>query len=571
VLGVPTRQVRIVVQGAIFALWVGLIASTHHPMDGWLARQVPVSLILRIDPLVMTVVMGGIRMGVTILMLGIATFVIALLLGRVFCGWVCPLGTTFDAYGWVLKRLRVRFEGPSPPWFRFKFYLLLAILIFAGIGGVSPLMGFDPIVIITRTAAVVIGPAFRKSDGLTWEVGAPPGTHGYLFDAATLFLFLGIMAGTTRLSRIWCRTTCPLGAYLAVLSRHAVLRRDTSGCVHCNICSRHCPTGAISFENAEIYNESECIKCFTCSQECPVDANFFTLKNPIPAVTHSQFPVQLERRQLLATSALALISAPALNLAAGSTTSYKKLMRPPMSREEHDFLASCIRCAECMKACPTGLLKPAGLEHGIRALWSPVMIATEGYCMEGCNACSQACPTDAIMKYPIEKKYEFKAGTAVFNTSNCISYTEGKYCSECVRVCPTDAIAIHKGWEPTQDGEAPAPASVDSQDGEATTQPEDFVGPIKPKRKAVAVAAAVGEKQEYDPSIPARKQIAQSAADVPAPEGMTPTRPIKVVYDKCVGCGACEFACNQIVYGETAMVLTSAGRAVATSFENKSE
>ena len=30
-----------------------------------------------------------------------------LLLGRVFCGWICPLGAIFDAYGWVLRRLRV--------------------------------------------------------------------------------------------------------------------------------------------------------------------------------------------------------------------------------------------------------------------------------------------------------------------------------------------------------------------------------------------------------------------------------------------------------------------------------
>jgi Fe-S-cluster-containing dehydrogenase component len=68
-----------------------------------------------------------------------------------------------------------------------------------------------------------------------------------------------------------------------------------------------------------------------------------------------------------------------------------------MSREERDFLTSCLRCDECVKACPTGLLKPSGIENGMRALWSPVMRPTEGWCMQGCNACSQACPTDAIV------------------------------------------------------------------------------------------------------------------------------------------------------------------------------
>jgi ferredoxin len=490
---------------AVFALWISCIYVTHHPMDSWLATHLPVSFMLRIDPLVMTVVCGGMRMGITILLLGAVTLVVSLALGRVFCGWICPLGATFDFYGWFLRRMRVRFEGPSPSWYRAKFYLLLAILVFAALGAVSPLMGFDPIVLITRTAAVVLGPFWRKQDEFFWQVGQPVGSHGYLVDTLTLLLFLAIMTGTTRLSRIWCRTACPLGAYLAVLSRHATLRRVTQGCVHCNICSYHCPTGAISFENAEIYNESECIKCFACSQECPVDANFFTLKNPLPAIAPEYQPVQLGRRQVLVTAAAAAVAAPAFNLSAGEPKSVKKLLRPPMSREEHDFLSSCIRCAECMKACPTGLLKPAGIEHGLRALWTPVMVPTEGYCEKGCNACSQACPTNAIMKYPIEEKYSYKAGTAVFDNSRCVSYTERKYCSECIKTCPVDAIEFSPGWKPE---------------------------------------GGVGGEQV-------------------APDGQNPERPIHVSYDKCVGCGACEFVCNQIVAAEPAMVTTSYGRASA--------
>lgn len=512
--GTPTRHVRIAVQWSVFLLWVSLILATRHPMEAWIAKTVPVSLLLRIDPLVMTAVCGGMRAGITILMLGFVTLGVSLLLGRVFCGWVCPLGAIFDAYGWVLRKLKVPFEGPSPSWYRLKFYLLAAILIFAIIGGVSPLMGFDPIVLLTRTVAAVLNPFMRKSNEVLWSVGTPSGTHGYFVDLASLALFMAIMGGTTKLSRIWCRTACPLGAYLAILSRNSVLRRDTSGCVHCNICSHHCPTGAISFQNAEIYNESECIKCFACSQECPVDANFFTLKSPFPAMTPTYAPVSLERRNLIATSAFTILAAPGMHLSAGEPKSAKTLLRPPMSREEHDFLSSCIRCNECTKACPSGILKPAGLEHGIRALWSPVMVPTEGACLQGCNACSQACPTDAILKYPIENKYAYKAGTAVLESNRCISYTENKFCSECVRVCPTEAIEITKGWEPAR-----APG-----------------------------AAVMG-------------------SDVPAPAGQAPTRPIHVSFDRCIGCGACEYACNQIVFGEPAILTTSAGRASPTKLE----
>ena len=176
----PTRYYRIAVQWMVFSLWVTLILSTHYPMDNWIAKHIPVSLLLRIDPLAMTVVSGGLRVGVTILLLGFVTLGVSLLLGRVFCGWICPLGAIFDFYGWFLRKMRVKFEGPSPSWYRLKFYLLLALLVFAIIGGVSPLMGFDPIVLLTRTAAAVLTPLQRHNDNLTWVVGGIPGTNGTL-------------------------------------------------------------------------------------------------------------------------------------------------------------------------------------------------------------------------------------------------------------------------------------------------------------------------------------------------------------------------------------------------------
>ena len=51
---------------------------------------------------------------------------------------------------------------------------------------------------------------------------------------------------------------------------------------------------------------------------------------------------------------------------------------------------------------------------------------------------------------------------------------------------------------------------------------------------------------------------------MPAPEGQIPSRPLHVSYEKCVGCGACENSCNQIVFGEPAMITTSYGRATPT-------
>jgi ferredoxin len=175
-----------------------------------------------------------------------------------------------------------------------------------------------------------------------------------------------------------------------------------------------------------------------------------------------------------------------------------------MAREEADFLTSCIRCSECIKACPTGILKPAKLEYGIRAFWSPVMVPTVGPCLEECNACSQVCPTDAILKYAIDQKYTYKSGTAVFESSRCIGYTKNKYCNECVKACPTNAIDYFKGWEPP----------------------------------------------------------GGTSADKSAPLGKTASRPMGVSFERCIGCGWCEYVCDKIVYGDSAQIVTSFGRAV---------
>src|SRR5690606_40573519 len=52
----------------------------------------------------------------------------------------------------------------------------------------------------------------------------------------------------------------------------------------------------------------------------------------------------------------------------------EKVIRPPGSVEEREFLERCIRCAECMKVCPNNALHPAYFEAGLEGLWTPIQI-----------------------------------------------------------------------------------------------------------------------------------------------------------------------------------------------------
>jgi MauM/NapG family ferredoxin protein len=118
------------------------------------------------------------------------------------------------------------------------------------------------------------------------------------------------------------------------------------------------------------------------------------------------------------------------------------LIRPPGALAEAEFLAKCIRCGECMKACPTNAIQPAALEAGLQGMWSPVLKMTIGYCEYKCNLCTQVCPTGAIAKMPLEKKQKVRMGLAMVDKSRCLPYAYGKACYQCQEQCPLPKKAI---------------------------------------------------------------------------------------------------------------------------------
>ena len=117
-------------------------------------------------------------------------------------------------------------------------------------------------------------------------------------------------------------------------------------------------------------------------------------------------------------------------------------IRPPGALVEDDFLAKCIRCGECMKACPTNAIQPAMLEAGLQAMWSPLLKMRLGYCEFKCNACTEVCPTGAIAKLPLEKKQKTKIGLSMVDKDRCLPYAYGKQCQMCYDQCPLSDKAI---------------------------------------------------------------------------------------------------------------------------------
>jgi ferredoxin len=115
------------------------------------------------------------------------------------------------------------------------------------------------------------------------------------------------------------------------------------------------------------------------------------------------------------------------------------LLRPPGAQDEIAFNTRCLRCGECVRACLTQCLEPAGREFGTARLWTPRFNPALAKCeYELCGrACAQACPVGAIRRPPDE---EVRIGLAAVNRAKCIAWNEGKVCLVCHERCMYQAI-----------------------------------------------------------------------------------------------------------------------------------
>ena len=118
-------RLRQIVQYLFLALFLYLFVITLK--DRW--APLPVDLFYRLDPLAaLSASLAG-RAIPTQLLLALVTLVATLILGRVWCGWVCPMGTVLDLFSF--RRAQDNAIPVSPRWRQVKYFLLFAVLISA--------------------------------------------------------------------------------------------------------------------------------------------------------------------------------------------------------------------------------------------------------------------------------------------------------------------------------------------------------------------------------------------------------------------------------------------------------
>jgi len=204
---------------------------------GWLRRVAPSAMILLIAVIGMTIISG-----------------------RVFCGWICPLGTLGEFTAKISSRLKIRkreLPRELDNKLRYlKYVVLIVIIYFTWKMGTLVWRDYDPWVAYMHLSA-----------GWSEMVERP---------VAFIVLFGTVIFASLFIERFWCRYLCPLGALLAPLQKLSLIkvRRSDEHCIHCHLCSGICPV-RLDPEAQEVETSAECIACGECVEKCPKEKALF--------------------------------------------------------------------------------------------------------------------------------------------------------------------------------------------------------------------------------------------------------------------------------------------------------
>lgn len=226
-----------------------------------------------------------------------AIFLLAgVILGRAFCGWICPFGFVMDLLRFI-KRKGTEFSLRTHNFLKdVKYGVLLSVLLISGtlavtlilnpvageeyktalgVFGEAPFCVLCPagtLFALIPTFIVKILPTLPPIYMMTWEQFTR--IVSALFVTRIVLLAIFLVAGFY-VTRFWCRYFCPVGALMALINRFSYLglRRNLTKCTKCRLCVEKCPMVVPILDLPwDKFTDPECTLCMECYDVCPEDA-----------------------------------------------------------------------------------------------------------------------------------------------------------------------------------------------------------------------------------------------------------------------------------------------------------
>lgn len=165
------------------------------------------------------------------------SFLLAALVGRYYCGWMCPINTLMRPVKWLSQKLRLE-KKAVPAFIASGRWRWLVFAFFAGLFVLKKLPVFQGKLPV---------PAIIIASGLL----------------VTLFIN----------ERAWHRYLCPWGIMLGLTGRFARFGLRAAECRLCRRCLRRCPAEAIRLRDNRIAIDPRyCLLCLDCQAVCPEGA-----------------------------------------------------------------------------------------------------------------------------------------------------------------------------------------------------------------------------------------------------------------------------------------------------------
>lgn len=450
------RKIRLTL-AVLFFLGVTLLfldfSGSIHAWLGWMAK-------IQFLPAILALNVGVV----------LALVVLTLVLGRVYCSVICPLGVMQDIISWISgkrKKKQYRFSySPEKKVLRYGMLGVFVVALLSGVGSLAALLA--PYSSYGRIVQNLLSPVYQWGNNLLAYFAERMDSYAFyetdvwmrslptFVIAAITFILLAILAW--RNGRTYCNTICPVGTVLGFLSRFSLFRItiDESKCNACGLCSRKCKAACIDGKEHRV-DYSRCVACMDCIDTCRHQAITYrwVRKNGKNVKTGKNNRVNTggidETRRSFFTATAALATTAALKAQEKkvdgglAVIEDKKIPKrataivPPGALSARSFAQHCTACQLCVSVCPNGVLRPS---TDLTKLMQPEMSYERGYCRPECTKCSEVCPAGAIRPITVAEKSSIQIGHAVWVKENCVPLTDGVECGNCARHCPTGAIQM---------------------------------------------------------------------------------------------------------------------------------